>query len=251
LIIAIAAAAWTSIRADSWDGREIVKDGVRHVVNPAKSSEPPATVRLEELWRIGGDDEEEGELFGVIRGVTTDNDGFVYVMDYQLAEVKMFSPEGEFVRTLARQGEGPGELRWPGSICISPAGMACVSMAYPNRIVQVNREGEHTGTILLPEDVSGDIPVIYSMAFAGDHVVIHGAVRNERFLSALDKHGNRKVRYYEERYVSATKTPFTKRSREHSSGAGRSAATASCTSLRAFATTKSASTTPTDKSAIL
>ena len=206
--------------AQSWKGQEIVKGGIRHVVNPAESIHPRATVRLEELWRIGGASEEEGEIFGLIRGLAADESGFVYVMDYQLSEVKMFSPQGEFVRTIGREGAGPGELRRPDSICISPTGLVCVAMAYPSRIVQISSGGEPAGTIFMPEGESDAAPILGGTAMAGDHLVIRGLVThgNEgvRYLAAIDAQGKETVRYYEERHSIDDSNPvFEEKSRSH------------------------------------
>lgn len=65
----------SSANAGSWEGQEIVKDGVRHVMNPADGIEPPMTIRLNEQWRIGEEDGEDGVMFGLIRGLTVDEEG--------------------------------------------------------------------------------------------------------------------------------------------------------------------------------
>ncbi|UCG50545.1 MAG: hypothetical protein JSW58_10075 [Candidatus Latescibacterota bacterium] len=188
-------------------GQESVKDGVRHVVNPANPVKPPETVQLEELWRIGGESEEEGELFGLIRGLTADQNGSVYVMDYQLSQVSMFSPEGEFVRTIGREGEGPGDLRRPDSMCLSPKGFICVAMAYPSRIALFDTTGDPVGTITIPENKSGAVPIIFRIARAGDHLVMHGVSRKTRFICAIDDNGIETARYHEEMHSFDEATP--------------------------------------------
>ena len=45
------------------------RDGVPHVMNPATPMDGATTVALEELWRLGGDSEDEEEFFGVIGDV--------------------------------------------------------------------------------------------------------------------------------------------------------------------------------------
>ena len=199
VFIAIAA---SSAPAETWNGKEIVKDGVRHVVNPAEAPEPPATIQLEEQWRIGVETDEGGEIFGLVRGLAVDGDGFVYVMDYQQSEVKKFSPDGDFAATIARQGEGPGELRRPDAICISPDGLVCVAMAYPSRIIKITKEGDSAGSLLMPEDDTGSTPIIFEVVPAGDRFVIHGVIHDTRFLSAIDDKGRETTRYYEETHRS-------------------------------------------------
>ena len=78
------------------------------------------TVGLTELWRIGGDTDDDAEFFGVLSQITTDEAGNVYLLDRQLTEVKVFSPDGEYLNTIGREGEGPGEFRRPSDLFITP-----------------------------------------------------------------------------------------------------------------------------------
>ena len=48
--------------------------------------------------------------FGDIRGIEAAGDGTIYVLDYQAAEVRAYDPGGRYLRTVARRGEGPGEI---------------------------------------------------------------------------------------------------------------------------------------------
>jgi hypothetical protein len=200
LIVLLVAISARPIQVESWKGKETIKDGTRHVLNPAEGIKRPATIQLEEQWRIGEEGEEQGEIFGLIRGVVVDREGFVYVLDYQLSEVKKFSPDGHFIKTITRQGEGPGELRRPDSICILPSGLVSVAMAYPSRIVRITKEGDFAGSLLMPEDGTGATPVIYDMILAGDHLVLRAAIHETRYLCAIDDQGHETVRYYEEKF---------------------------------------------------
>ena len=103
----------TTVAAE-WSGRETTKDGAIHVENPAQPSNGAQTVSLEELWRLGGETDSDEEFFGVISQIATDPSGNVYLLDQQLNEVKIFAADGSYVRTIGREGEGPGEFRNPG-----------------------------------------------------------------------------------------------------------------------------------------
>ena len=70
-----------------------------------------------QLGSRGGDD--PNVIFGDIRGVQAASDGTIFVLDYQAIEVRVFSPDGEFLRTIVRQGEGPGEVREANGIVLS------------------------------------------------------------------------------------------------------------------------------------
>jgi len=93
-------------------GEEVMKDGVLHVVNGSEPSGGTQTMHLEEIWRVGGEDDEE-TVFGIINKVLIDDANNIYLLDAQLSEISVFSPEGELINTLGREGEGPGEFRGP------------------------------------------------------------------------------------------------------------------------------------------
>jgi len=85
------------------------------VSNPdlAASGQGDALELVEEL-RIGsvfGANPDAPELFGQVISVALDEDGNTYVADFQSREIRMFNHNGDFLRTIGRRGEGPGEFR--------------------------------------------------------------------------------------------------------------------------------------------
>ena len=51
-----------------------------------------------------------------------DADGNVYLLDGQISEIQVFDPEGELLRTIGRQGEGPGEFQNGADMFWAPGG---------------------------------------------------------------------------------------------------------------------------------
>lgn len=81
--------------------------------DPAATVQGDALELVEEL-RIGsafGADTDAPELFGEVVSLAVDEDGNTYVADFQSREIHMFDRAGNFVRTIGRRGEGPGEFR--------------------------------------------------------------------------------------------------------------------------------------------
>jgi len=58
-----------------------------------------------------------GEL-GTPGGILEGPDGNIYIYDESDAFIKVFSPQGRFIRTLAREGQGPGEIQRRDSVSI-------------------------------------------------------------------------------------------------------------------------------------
>jgi hypothetical protein len=104
--------------------------GVEHVI----TSGPGAWAEGGDAWsvdRSGGViiGELEGEdvyVFGRISGVTVDSRGQIHVADSQALEIRVFSREGEFLRRVGRDGEGPGEFRHIGGLALAPDGVAAL-----------------------------------------------------------------------------------------------------------------------------
>jgi len=71
---------------------------------------------------IGELDGPEEYLFGWIFAIAVDDDRNVYVFDYQAQHVGVFDSAGNYVQTLGREGEGPGEFNRAESIAMLPDG---------------------------------------------------------------------------------------------------------------------------------
>jgi hypothetical protein len=65
---------------------------------------------LVEEARFSGEDGTPAEI-GQPNSVAVDEEGRVYVVDSKPAVIKVFAPDGSLVRSIGREGEGPGEFR--------------------------------------------------------------------------------------------------------------------------------------------
>ncbi|MCP4549994.1 MAG: hypothetical protein GY835_26345 [bacterium] len=204
ILSAILIMAWA---AGAMAARTETIDGVPHVANGAASSVEMETVTLNELFRVGGEDDEI--FFGVVGGTMCDPDGNLYVLDGQQSEVQMYSPEGEWLRTLSRQGEGPGEINRPDGMYMDQAGNICMFQGPMGRLVRIDGEGVPVGDITYdPNDgTSGGLKLIFAGHNAGDGMILGGlriifgqtAVSNNHyFLVRCDAEG-KQIRSIEEK----------------------------------------------------
>ncbi len=163
--------------------------------NGAEPARGSHTVELEELWEVGG---EDGDLIlGVVNRVLIDGDGNIYLLDGQLAEVHVISPEGELLRTIGREGDGPGEFRRPGDMAFMPDGCLGVMQTMPGKVVRIDCEnGDPEGTWNLSDETSGGFFQMEGLRHAGGNVVVSGVhqivdttegkVTRESFLGTVD-----------------------------------------------------------------
>ena len=192
--------------AGAWAGEEITIDGVVHVKNGATPSEGIETLEFEELWRVGGADDEEN-VFGVIVQAITDDENKIYLLDMQLSQVMIFSPEGEMIGTLSREGEGPGEVRRPSDMLIMPDGSLGIVQTFPGKIIKVTLDNEPAGQLVVGGNnpTQGGISAIVDGNCAGGNLVLAGVqIAQEQtgqtrmsYLSSFADDGAEKVRYWE------------------------------------------------------
>ncbi len=156
--------------AGNWTGKETTKEGVVYVSNPATSSEGKSTLAPQELWRAGGDDEEI--IFGVLSDVALDAQGNLYALDSQLSANSVFDPDGNFLRTIGREGEGPGEFRRASQVFVTSENKIAVAQMMPGKIVQLAPDGKPAGDFPMPATEDGGMHMLWDAGAAGRSVVI-------------------------------------------------------------------------------
>ena len=77
---------------------------------PAQAQE--LTFTLVEQFVIGDDEEASAEyLLSFPKMVRTDSKGNIYVKDERRMDIRVFDATGQYVTTIGKRGEGPGEMR--------------------------------------------------------------------------------------------------------------------------------------------
>ncbi len=168
----------TTSVAGEWQGKTATVNGVKTVSNPATGFAKPATIKLPELWRIGGDTDNEDVFFGVISDIDIADNGDVYLLDSQLNEVKVYSKDGEFLRSMGREGEGPGEFRGPIAMFFTKDGKVAVLQAVPAKIVVLTRDGKPAGDLPMPKTDDGGFQMLQGGEARGGNTVLFMARTN-------------------------------------------------------------------------
>ncbi|MBU2501512.1 hypothetical protein KJ682_09310 [bacterium] len=174
------------------------------VENGPEPVHPPRSVILEELWRIGGL-EDEDNLLGLVDGAAVDEEGNVYLLDTQLVTVQVFDSRGRFITSLGRKGEGPGEIRQASEVLLLPDGTVGLMQTFPGRIVKVDRSGLPAGELDLGKNPGeGGLFTLLGADYRGGNLVLAGSriTREEsirysaRFIGSFDPSGNERAVYH-------------------------------------------------------
>ncbi len=179
------------------------------VNNGAESAEGLKAVGMTELWRAGGSDDEI--FFGTLGAVRSDSDGNVYLLDGQLSEIQVYAPDGEHLRTIGREGDGPGEMRAPADLFITSDGVINAMQSMPGRIVKLTPDGMPAGetTYSTGPDNPAQFGVLIAgraagqdMVLAGIRMVFSGGVNQQTyFLARCDNDGMQKNIMYEKKHA--------------------------------------------------
>ena len=100
--------------------------------------------------------------FGQIAAIDVAPDGTMYVLDQQAAQVRVFDATGEFVRTVGKPGNGPGELS-PGTagLLVGDGDTLHVADMMRQRIQRYGPDGEDAGGAPVP--FAEGIPIVWSI----------------------------------------------------------------------------------------
>lgn len=143
---------------DEWAGGLYERDGVPVVENPEDGLWTPATAwQLEQDLRIGVADGDPDQQFSAVVDLAVDRSGRIYVLDRDAGELRVFSSEGEHLRTIGRRGRGPGELTSPSAVLLGPADTLLVPDTRNQRVQRLLTDGSEAGAIAI--SVNEGIPL--------------------------------------------------------------------------------------------
>jgi len=120
-----------------------VIDGVEYVHNTASPFKPNVTVDFKEELSFGGDEEPKEAVLYRPRGILVDENDLIYISDYQDAMIKVFDPQGKFVRAIGRKGQGPGEFQAMTAMDFVPGGRLLVFDVQSRRTSLIDRTGSY------------------------------------------------------------------------------------------------------------
>jgi len=130
-------------------------DGVRVVHNEKGGKwgkNPQVSIKL--FQTIGDlNTEDENLAFNSPSDIAMDSSGNIYILDSGNQRIQKFTPEGKYLATIGRKGQGPGEFNYPSSIDIDGQGNLYVLDPFVKKIQVISPQGKELKTILLLKDI--------------------------------------------------------------------------------------------------
>lgn len=149
-VVALATGCTLSDVPGQGSAERVDSAGIEIVQNT--SGDRPLDRSMTETLRIGGVDDGPAAFFRVYdEGLGADRAGRLYVLDSGRSQVEVFGPEGEHLRTMGREGEGPGEMMRPAALEVLPGGEALVLVGSKHALVRFGPEGSTLPAVRLPD----------------------------------------------------------------------------------------------------
>ena len=111
--------------------------------------------------------------------IAIDSRGNVYVADYSMHRVVVFSPEGDYLTHFGGEGEEKGKLKCPVGICTTPH-YVYVSEQSNNRISIFHTTGEFVGILCKPGSGEGELNYPWGIAVDQDGFLFICDSKNSR-----------------------------------------------------------------------
>ena len=162
---------------------------------PAVAQDQPLTADMTEVYRVGGASaREEWAFFGPALQTSFDGAGNLIVLDGFNHRVVVIGPDGQLVRLVGREGEGPGEFQsviafavWrDGRVAVPDLGHSAIQVFSPDggleRFLRMSDEGRPASRALFHSEIRAD-PL-------GDRIIAQGV---DGVLVAMANRANRRM----------------------------------------------------------
>lgn len=129
---------------------------VEVVSNPKEPLPKPGKrkriVLVEELT-IGESEGDENYMFGENVQVIADAEDCIYVTDWDRKRIHKFSPEGEYLLSIGRKGQGPGEFGNIWSPNFDKEGSLYATDIVNKKVAFFNKDGKFLKSMRIPPDI--------------------------------------------------------------------------------------------------
>ncbi len=147
---------------------------VRNSRKPVKIPGGPDRLILREELTIGRG-ADDSSRFSQLLSAQADSEGCIYALDGKDCLIKAFDPEGRFLRTIGKKGQGPGELSVPSRIIVTPDDDIVALDAGNRRLSFFRRDG----TLIKELSTAKWVFLRFRLSSRGDIYADHAALSDQ------------------------------------------------------------------------
>lgn len=167
LILLVIMASSCTHSETEWKGTIEEEDGIEVINNPEKPIHKKEVFSLEEELYIRQPEGINKYIFSEISSMAVDDNGTIYILDRKEANVKIFDKEGNFIKTIGKKGQGPGEMTYPYQIFITSRGEIMVDDSPSYSLLFFSKEGEFLKSISTKKTVLLEPIIDSTLSFIG------------------------------------------------------------------------------------
>lgn len=115
-----------------------------------KKSRPAKTAAFKEDLSIGVGEGDPNYMFGRGISINADDEGNIYVADYDRRQILKYNADGKYILTIGRQGQGPGEFQSIRAPIFDSQGNLNIYDFVKNSFIHFDRNGKYLSQTRLP-----------------------------------------------------------------------------------------------------
>jgi hypothetical protein len=169
--------------------RNVSSNEIRVVNNPREPEFGSLILDLQEEINIGRDD-DKNYMFWLIHEIQVDDEGRIYVDDARNYRIQIFDRNGNYAKTIGRQGQGPGEFQQPTKLRVHPRANRLYVRDIPSRRISIfNLLGNYLGSVPTQHSVLDYYPLETSDLIAAVSYSSASDLTDTHFLAKIDTKG--------------------------------------------------------------
>ena len=195
-------------------GQKEIHDDVIYVTNSDVSNHNNNDLILEELWSIGGENEDD-VIFKYVSSVIRDRDQ-IYILDTSLSEVHQYTIDGALVKVHDISGEAAGSCNHPNNILLLEPGLFGLVKGRPARIIVTDlADNARSSIYFVNQDVNNQTSfMVMAIEYSYKQLIVFNEAMHEswgdRALSIFKlQEGNYGVEAVEHLRLFSQKTDFS------------------------------------------
>jgi hypothetical protein len=151
-----------------WKGIIEYEDGVKVIRNPNEPLYGEIEFELEEDLSVGNEEDENYMFYGFVK-IAISSEEKILVLDGGNGRILKFDRDGNYIQTIGRKGQGPGEFEAPWAIYLDSKDQICVYDSKRRNIQVFDNDGNFKKVIKPPGSLfnfgttkDGNVLMIYS-----------------------------------------------------------------------------------------
>jgi hypothetical protein len=159
-----------------WKGTIEEIDGVKVIINPEEPLYDEVELELELDLSIGGEDVDEKYSFIRAADIEVDKEGNIFILDFRPCRIQKYDKNGNYLKTIGREGQGPGE--WERALAMSLDTKGRIHVKERGEIHIFDKNGEYIKSMKADYQISSDI-----MSNGGNLLFCTGPIYSEEGVS--------------------------------------------------------------------